>query len=94
MIGYHTGILILPVVSHKPCQSLGIYTIQVVFQLGKYNNMCYLFLGQQEMTPGVCVPQCANGHILVMHTCSGMRRKNPEIWKLVDGMMNFGKRLD
>lgn len=25
---------------------------------------------QQGMILGVCAPQCANGHILVMHTCN------------------------
>ena len=49
-------------------------------------------LEQQEMILAVCAPQCANGHTLVMHICNRSMRKILEIWKLVDGMMTFGKR--
>ena len=42
----------------------------------------------------VCAPGCANGHILVVDICRKSMKKIPEIWKLVDGMMTSGSRLD
>lgn len=54
----------------------------------------WIILGQQEMILGACAPRCANGCILAMRTCGKSMKKIPEIWKLVDGMMTSGRRLD
>ena len=94
-VGCHTGTSNLSVMSKSSLvQASFLCTSQVGFQLDDYCDLFLILLGQQEMTLVVCAPLCANGHILVMHKCRKSMKKIPEIWKLVDGMMTSGRRLD